>query len=187
MKIARDAFGRAMLDYYLGKRGCPVIIERRDGRVDVDNPTGYFIGHRRWWPHVQAAMRLARVGDGYDKVKQEAFCRPLGGAIEFGERSEDALRREIKEEISADVAGLRLLGAMENLFVCDGEPGHEIVLVYDGQLTDPAIYERGMVDGLHGVDDGIPFTATGQRLDEFGPGRPPLYPDGLKELLMKNP
>ena len=39
-------------------------------------------------------------------------------------------------------------------------------------------------DGFHGVDDGIPFTACWKRLDEFGDGRPPLYPDGLKDLLV---
>ena len=125
------------------------------------------------------------VSEGYDKVKLETFYRPLGGAIEFGERSEDALRREIKEEINADVTDLRLLGVMDNLFVFEGKPGHEIVMVYDGTLTDPAIYERGVVNGLHGVDDGIPFTATWKRLNEFGEGKLRLYPDGLKDLLVQ--
>ena len=122
-------------------------------------------------------------GEGYDSVKGEKFYRPLGGAIEFGERGEDAVRREIKEEIGADVTDLRLLGVLENLFVCEGRQGHEIVLVHDGRLVDPAVYEHGAVDGLHGVDDGIPFRAYWKRLDEFGNGRPPLYPDGLSDLL----
>jgi len=125
-------------------------------------------------------------GEGYDSVKREKFFRPLGGAIEFGERAEDAMRREIKEEIGADLIDLRLLGVLENLFVCEGLKGHEIVLVYDGRLADPTIYERGVVDGLHGVDDGIPFKAYWKRLDEFGDGNPPLYPDGLNEFLAKS-
>ena len=125
------------------------------------------------------------VGDGYDRVKGERFYRPLGGAIEFGERGEDAIRREIREEIGADLADLRLLGVMDNLFTFEGEPGHEIVLVYDGRLTDPSLYDKSALAGLHGVDDGIPFTASWTRLEDFGDGNPPLYPDGLKELLAR--
>jgi 8-oxo-dGTP pyrophosphatase MutT (NUDIX family) len=40
------------------------------------------------------------VAHGHDSVKSEDFYRPLGGGIEFGELSEAALRREIKEELA---------------------------------------------------------------------------------------
>ena len=36
---------------------------------------------------------------GHDPVKGETFYRPLGGAIEFGETSQQALVREIREEL----------------------------------------------------------------------------------------
>ena len=47
---------------------------------------------------------------GHDHVKGQDFYRPLGGHIEFGERAEEAARREIMEELGAAVDGLRLLG-----------------------------------------------------------------------------
>ena len=69
------------------------------------------------------------VFEGYDPLKDEIFYRPLGGGIEFGERSEEAIHRETMEEIDAEVKDLVYLGALENIFVFNGEPGHEIVQV----------------------------------------------------------
>src|SRR5436190_14068435 len=63
--------------------------------------------------------------------------RPLGGGVEWGERSIDAVAREIREELRVDVAGLRLVTVLENLFTYNGKQGHEIVFVYDGESTDP--------------------------------------------------
>src|SRR5512140_1651840 len=76
------------------------------------------------------------VFEGFDPVKQQTFYRPLGGGIEFGERAEAAVRREILEEIRAGTASLEYLFTLENIFTFNGEPGHEIVLVFDGRLAD---------------------------------------------------
>jgi len=72
------------------------------------------------------------VAEGYDPVKKQTFYRPLGGGIEFGESSEHTIHRELMEEIGAEVSDLKYLGTLENIFVFNGEPGHEIVMVYDG-------------------------------------------------------
>jgi 8-oxo-dGTP pyrophosphatase MutT (NUDIX family) len=121
------------------------------------------------------------VAEGYDPVKKQTFYRPLGGAIEFGERSEDTVRRELMEEIGAEVGELKYLGTLENIFVFDGEPGHEIVLVYDGALTDSGLYEQTEVEGKEA--NGEEIRALWKSLREFGEGRSILYPDGLAELL----
>ena len=39
------------------------------------------------------------VSEGYDKVKNQTFYRCLGGGIEFLETSQEALKREYKEEL----------------------------------------------------------------------------------------
>lgn len=122
------------------------------------------------------------VAEGYDPVKQQVFYRPLGGAIEFGEASSTTLTREIQEELGETVTNLRYLGTLENIFIFNGQPGHEIVLVYDGAFADPAIYNRETVEGFE--DDGSAFRAIWLRLtDCFNPSAPPLYPDGLLQLL----
>ncbi len=74
------------------------------------------------------------VFEGYDSVKNQTFYRPLGGAIEFGELGSDTVTREMREEIGADLVNLRYVAALENIFVLEGHPGHEIVLVYEGDL-----------------------------------------------------
>jgi 8-oxo-dGTP pyrophosphatase MutT (NUDIX family) len=123
-------------------------------------------------------------GEGEDAVKGQAFYRPLGGAIEFGETSSDTIRRELMEEIGADVANLRYLGTIENIFTFLGETGHEIVQVYTGDLTDRSLYERDWIEGREETIDGfIPFRAVWVSLADCRAGGPPLYPEGLLELL----
>ena len=120
------------------------------------------------------------VAEGHDSKKGETFYRPLGGTIEFGERGEETVRREFREEIGAEVTDVRYLGMLENIFTYEGRGGHEIVLVYDGCLSDRSLYEKVIIQG---DELGTPFKAVWKRLDEFGPGRPPVYPDGLLELI----
>lgn len=126
------------------------------------------------------------VAEGYDPLKQRLFYRPLGGSIEFGERGSDTVIRELKEEVGADVLpeSVRYMGTMENIFTYNGQMGHEIVLLYDGQFADPALYEQEDITAME--DNGVPFRAVWRRLDEFGPDVP-LFPDGLLQLLKGGP
>ena len=135
------------------------------------------------------ALCLFRHGDrifvfeGYDPIKEETFYRPLGGSIEFGERGSDAVARELMEEAGLEVTNLRYLGTCESIFTYLGEMGHEIVLVYTGDFTDPSVYDRDWFECKE--DDDTPFRAVWKRLDEFGKDKDgPLYPDGLMEKLM---
>ena len=115
-----------------------------------------------------------------DERKNETFYRPLGGTIEFGERGEQAVKREFEEEIGAHLLDVRYLGMLENIYVYEEKPGHEIVLVYDGRLAEAGLYQQAEIMG---DEFGTPFKVVWKRLDEFGAGKPPLYPDGLLELL----
>lgn len=135
------------------------------------------------------AIGIFRQGDkifvmeGYDPLKKQTFYRPLGGSIEFGERSQDALKRELMEEADAEVMNVRYLGIVENIFTYNGEMGHEIVLVYEADFTDKSIYEQDYMD-CH-EDDDTPFKAVWKSLSDFG-AEGPLYPDSLPELLLKH-
>jgi 8-oxo-dGTP pyrophosphatase MutT (NUDIX family) len=138
-------------------------------------------------PRIRAiAICLFRKGDHvfvpelYDPLKKQIFYRPLGGAIEFGERSHEAVVRELREEIGAEVTGLRYLGTIENIFTYNGQKGHEIVQVYEGELADRSIYEREYIEGKEG--DGTQFRVLWKSLDEFNE-ETPLYPEGLLEVL----
>lgn len=76
------------------------------------------------------------VGQGYDKVKNKTFYRALGGGIEFTETSKDAIIREFKEEINADIIVHNLLGVSENIFTYKGNYGHEIVFTYSIEIPE---------------------------------------------------
>ncbi len=118
--------------------------------------------------------------EGYDAIKQQTYYRPLGGTVEFGERSEETVHREIAEEISAEVTNLRYLGTLENIFIFEGQKGHEVVQVYDGKFTDQDLYKKQVIQG---IESSSPFRSVWVDLKKLGPGSPPLYPTGLVELI----
>jgi len=86
------------------------------------------------------------------------------------------------EEIKAEVTDLHYIGILENVFVYEAEKGHEIVIVYDGRFVDQLFYEKAMISG---DEFGAPFRAMWVDLHALGPGKPPLYPSGLAELLLQ--
>jgi hypothetical protein len=54
------------------------------------------------------------------------------------------------------------------------------VIVHDSKLTHKSFYEKEI---LEGDELGEPFKVMWKRLDDFGEGKAPVYPDGLLELL----
>jgi ADP-ribose pyrophosphatase YjhB (NUDIX family) len=112
--------------------------------------------------------------------KDRIYYRPLGGSIEFGERGAEAVQREFREEIGTALTEIRYIGLLENIYVDEGRRAHQIVLVYEGRLLDARLYEQEIIQG---DELGQPFKAVWKQLDEFGQGKPPVYPDGLLELL----
>ncbi len=120
------------------------------------------------------------VGRYVDPSTGETFFRPLGGAICFGERGCDCIIRELREEMGAEVKDLAFVGMLENMFIYDAKPGHEIVLIYQADFEDPEIY--GAASVLCRDDDGE-FPAYWIPLADFETGRAVLYPEGLLDLL----
>lgn len=105
---------------------------------------------------------------GDDPERGVVFYRPLGGGIEFGERGCDAFVREMREELGAEVTDVRYLGTLENIFTHRGRRGHEIVLLYEGQFTDPGLYERETFENAQ--DNGAPIEVSWKPLADFENG-----------------
>lgn len=110
---------------------------------------------------------------GHDSVKGQSYLRLLGGHVEFGERSDEALIREIKEEIDADCRILSLLEVIENTFTHEGEPGQEVVFLYSAELTDRSFYSREKIP-MH--EPGKDKIAVWTPIAEFLEGRVFVYP-----------
>jgi 8-oxo-dGTP pyrophosphatase MutT (NUDIX family) len=120
------------------------------------------------------------VMEGRDDVKNQSFGRPIGGGIEFGETGAAAIVREMKEELNCEVTNLQFVGMIENIFTYNGRPGHEIVLIYDGEFVDRSLYQRASIRGVEG--DGHSYQASWRDLDTFTSSFP-LCPDGLLEMV----
>lgn len=121
------------------------------------------------------------VAEGYDPVKGDYFYRPIGGGIEFGETSEEALIREMKEELDTAVMGLVYLGTLENIFRFNGNIGHEIVRVYDASFTDHSFNKAITFEGIE--DNGERFTVMRLPIQTFRSGEHRLVPENLLDLL----
>ncbi len=121
----------------------------------------------------------------HDSVKTDHFCRPLGGGVEFGERAEAALVREIREELGQEIENIRLLAVLENLFTYEGKQGHEIVFVFDADFVDEAIYQKEIL-AFYEEAMSASFTARWMTLAQIEAEKVRLVPEALNELLTKN-
>lgn len=131
---------------------------------------------------VKAMVLIQRPRDGALLVSEQVnpsgalFHRPLGGHVEFGEYARDTVHREFQEEIGQAITGVRLAGALENIFQWGGATQHEIVFIFTAVFANEAAYE-------------IPEQAIA---DDRGRARviwrapeaasPPLYPVGVADM-----
>jgi ADP-ribose pyrophosphatase YjhB (NUDIX family) len=137
---------------------------------------------------VKAMAIVRRPRDGallvseYTGPEAATFQRPLGGHVEFGEYARDTVIREFQEEIGQRLAGVRLLGVVENIFQWQGSTQHEIVFIFTAGLADPAAYEipeQRILDDTDGCSRVI--------WRALGAAEPPLYPAGIADLLEEAP
>jgi ADP-ribose pyrophosphatase YjhB (NUDIX family) len=141
-------------------------------------------------PPSKVARRLVKVlaiierpTDGASLVAEdrapggEVFHRPLGGGVEKGERAQDAVRRELREELADELEGLDLVGVLENHFEWGGEPAEEVDVVYRARLADASAYaltDRTILDSPDAIR--VLWRPPDART-------PPLYPAGLLAMV----
>lgn len=114
------------------------------------------------------------VSQGYDPVKQQTFYRAMGGGVDFGETSLEALKREFQEEIQADLTNIRYLGCLENIFTFNGQSGHEIIQLFESDFVDPKFYQLDKLDFSEGERQ---KTALWVDINRFKSGELRLVPE----------
>ncbi|MFB6361377.1 MAG: NUDIX domain-containing protein [Halobacteriales archaeon] len=82
------------------------------------------------------------VYEGTDPQSEEPFYRLLGGGVEPGEHSREAVVREFDEELGVALVDPELVGTFERVFEFDGATEHEVWRVYEGDLRSEWPYER---------------------------------------------
>ena len=120
------------------------------------------------------------VHEGDDPVKGIRFARPLGGGIDFGETSRDAVIREVREELGAEITAVEFVCMMESIYIYLGKPGHELVFVYDARFVDENLYEQAVLEVTEGKRK---FEARWRSLDERKAANILLVPEGLEAFL----
>lgn len=118
------------------------------------------------------------VGIGYDKVKKQTFYRALGGGIEFGETSKDAVKREFQEEIHSAITVGELLGVAENIFTYQGKTGHEIVFLYSIEIPNDNFKNDYEIN-----DEVGKYNAVWVDIDDFKSGKKIIYPEGFLKYI----
>ena len=88
---------------------------------------------------------------GFDHVRQTPHFRLLGGQVEFGERSEETLMREMREELGAEVEVQELLEVVQNVYFFNGKHGHEIAFIHRARFLDDAFLRA---DELPNIEPG---------------------------------
>ncbi|MDT3444319.1 NUDIX domain-containing protein [Pseudofrankia sp. BMG5.37] len=121
------------------------------------------------------------VYEGKDRATGDRIFRPLGGGVEFGETAAEAVHRELREELDAELTNVELLGVLENIFRWEGRPHHEIAFVFGADLVDRSFYERDDLGKVLDADDEVSW----RPLSHFSQPAPPvpLLPPGLLGLL----
>ena len=109
----------------------------------------------------------------------EQFHRLIGGGEDFGETAEQAVVRELDEELGAAIVGVRLLGWVENRFTWAGRPAHELLAVHVGEVRDERVLSTDDLGPIPGTDSTVHWVPVDELLD----GPRALYPDGLADLL----
>jgi ADP-ribose pyrophosphatase YjhB (NUDIX family) len=120
------------------------------------------------------------VWDDHDPTTGEVVAVPLAGGIEFGETGEEAIRRELGEEIAATPSRVTYLGLLEDIFFWAGQKRHELYLVYEVELADRAVYDADEVQVVE--PDGTSYPARWRPLSEFTTSAR-LVPQGLLKLI----
>lgn len=110
------------------------------------------------------------------------YYRPIGGTIELGEKSSEALVREFKEEINADIEIDQYLTCLENIFTLNNQIGHEITQLYAVSFKDECLYEKEL---FKVSEQGKESTAKWVDLEDVWKDSFVVYPTGLKDEIKK--
>ncbi|WP_175406372.1 NUDIX domain-containing protein [Bacillus sp. FJAT-27264] len=115
--------------------------------------------------------------------RSTTFYRPIGGTIEFGEISKQALIREIREELNQEIEEPILISVIENIFGTEDDMGHEVDFIYEVKLKEKTLYD---LDEIEGVEGDIKYKAQWKPLNFFKTDSDvKLVPDGLLDVLLK--
>jgi ADP-ribose pyrophosphatase YjhB (NUDIX family) len=118
------------------------------------------------------------------KAEKDDFWALPGGHVELREQAEDALKREMKEEIGVEIQVKRLVWVVENFFEYEDTPYHELGLYFLIDLpSDSNLYDKN--EPFIGYEEGVKLIFQWHSLNDLE--NTPLYPTFLQKGLKSIP
>lgn len=102
--------------------------------------------------------------------------------MKFGEAWQDALKREILEELEAEIVLTSQPLVMENIYYHHGMTGHEVVFLSNARFVDEALYHRDELEFIE--SDGVVCKARWFNLRKLEAHGPELFPTGLLDKML---
>lgn len=103
----------------------------------------------------------------------------IGGRIAIGENSEEALKREIQEELGKEIEITGNAATIENFFEMDSKKYHEIMFVHQAEFVNEEDKKiENTIENIEGKDYLKYEWVDLDELDEY-----PLKPQAIKEIL----
>jgi 8-oxo-dGTP pyrophosphatase MutT (NUDIX family) len=122
------------------------------------------------------------VTPGFDSVKRQPYFRLLGGGVEFGERCEETLVRELMEELGAKIEVLDRMDVVQNCFDFEGRGHHEIAFIHRARFTDDDFLRRDLLPNIEPHNDEV---SKWLPIAEVLNGPAPLFPSAGYPRLLK--
>ncbi|MFK7950012.1 MAG: NUDIX domain-containing protein [Saprospiraceae bacterium] len=116
------------------------------------------------------------VSKGQHLINGQPHYRPLGGGIDFGEKSHETVAREMMEEINVEVKNIEFLEVIESLFHSrDGTPRHHIIFLYKAEFVDASNYN---IESFEIIEDYFTEQVFGEwkPIEPFKNGTVTLHP-----------
>lgn len=117
----------------------------------------------------------------WHEFEQYTYYRPPGGGIEHGERAEQAVRREMREELDTELEDVRLLEVFENLFRYGERQHHEIVFLFEARLVGERLLAN---DRIAINENGNLRTGVWMPIPRLRRQEVVLYPEALRNRLL---